>query len=186
MWSGLAVSLEEAVNVVLSAVGMYCAFLVLIRLLGQRTMAAMSSFDFAAVIAMGAVAGRAVLGYTPTLAAGVIGLATLFTLQAAAGQVRRTRLGAAAVRNRPMLLMAGPQILHDNLTRAHIVEEELHAKLRLAGIRDTSEVACVILESTGAVSVLRRGELIAPALLTGVRDAERIPAGLLRPDGYKH
>lgn len=181
MWSSLAVSPAEALYVVLSALGIYCTFLILIRLLGQRTMATMSSFDLAAVIAMGAVAGRAILGYTPTLAAGALGIATLFTLQAAAGQLRRTRLGASAVSNSPVLLMAGHEILHENLVRAHIVEEDLYAKLRLAGIRDTSEVACVILESTGAVSVLRRGELIEPEILTAVRDADRLPAALLKP-----
>jgi uncharacterized membrane protein YcaP (DUF421 family) len=180
MWSSLVVGPAEALNVVLSALGIYCTFLILIRLLGQRTMATMSSFDLAAVIAMGAVGGRAVLGYTPTLAAGAIGLATLFTLQAAAGQLRRSRLGESAVTNRPVLLMAGDEILHENLARAHIVEEELHAKLPLAGIRNTSEVGCVVLESTGAVSVLRCGELIDPALLAAVKDADRLPARLIR------
>jgi uncharacterized membrane protein YcaP (DUF421 family) len=180
VWSGLGVSPTEALYVVLSAVGIYCAFLVLVRLLGQRTMANMSSFDFAAVLAMGAVAGRAILGHTPTLAAGAIGLGTLFALQAVAGQFRRSRLGAAALNNRPLVLMAGSDLLRHNLVRAHIVEEELHTRLRLAGIRNTSEVACVILEPTGAVSVLRRGEPIDPALLAGVRDAHRIPADLLK------
>lgn len=82
-----------------------------------------------------------------------------------------------------MLLMAGSEVLHENLTRAHIVEDELKAKLRLAEIRSTSKVACVILESTGAVSVLRRGELIGPALLAAVRDPGRTPENLLQPTG---
>jgi uncharacterized membrane protein YcaP (DUF421 family) len=182
VWSGLGVSPTEALYVVLSAVGIYCAFLVLVRLLGQRTMANMSSFDFAAVLAMGAVAGRAILGHTPTLAAGVIGLGTLFALQAVAGQFRRSRIGSVMLNNRPLLLMAGSDLLRHNLVRAHIVEEELHTRLRLAGIRNTSEVACVILESTGALSVLRRGEPIDPALLAGVRDAHRIPEEFVRQD----
>lgn len=181
MWSDLAIGPMETLNVVLSTVGIYCTFLILIRVLGQRTMATMSSFDFAAVIAMGSVAGRAILGPTPNLAAGAVGIATLFILQAVAGQIRRNRYGASAVRNQPQLLMAGPEILHQSLLRAHIVEEELHAKLRLAGVRNTSEVACVILESTGSVSVLRRGEPIDAALVAGIRDIELLPADLLRP-----
>jgi uncharacterized membrane protein YcaP (DUF421 family) len=56
----------------------------------EPTLAGMSSFDLAATIAVGAVMGRAVLGYTPTLAAGVSGMATLLALQAAFGVLRRS------------------------------------------------------------------------------------------------
>jgi uncharacterized membrane protein YcaP (DUF421 family) len=87
----LGLSWTDAVSVVLSAIGVYLAFVILIRIVGQRALAAMSSFDFAATIAVGAIMGRAVLGYTPTLGAGVLGMATLFSLQSAFGRVRWNR-----------------------------------------------------------------------------------------------
>lgn len=180
MWENLAVSPVEAVLVVVSAIGMYFTFLILIRLLGQRVMASMSSFDLAAIIALGSVAGRAILGYTPNLSAGVIGVATLLAMQAITGRIRQSRRGSAVVSNRPLLLMAGRDVMTENLHRAHMVEDELHSKLRQAGVRTTAEVACVFLESTGAVSVLRRGELIDPELLRGVEQADRIPPELIR------
>lgn len=179
MWENLGVTPVEAAMVAVSAVGMYFTFLILLRLLGQRVLASMSSFDLAAIIALGAVAGRSILGYTPTLAAGVIGVGTLLAMQAITGRIRQSRRGAAVVSNRPLLLMAGHDVMAENLHRAHMVEDELHAKLRQAGVRTTSEIACVILESTGAVSVIRRGELIDPVLLDDVRDAARIPAELV-------
>lgn len=182
MWNSLTISPIDALVVMLASVAMYFTFLILIRMLGQRVLASMSSFDLAAVIALGAVAGRAILGYTPTLGAGVIGVGTLLALQALTGRLRQTRWGAALVSNRPMLLMAGDEVIRENLHRAHMVESELHSKLRLAGIRNPAEVACVILESTGSVSVLRRGELIDPALLSNVRGVERIPPGYVRPE----
>lgn len=180
MWDSLAVSPIDALEVMLAAVGIYFTFLVLIRLLGQRVLASMSSFDLAAVIALGAVAGRSILGYTPTLGAGVVGVGTLLAMQALTGRLRQSRRGAALVSNRPMLLMAGDEIVHENLHRAHMVESELHSKLRLGGIRNTAEVACVILESTGTVSVLRRGELIDPVLLDNIRGAEQVPAEFIQ------
>ena len=87
----MGLSWTDAVSVVLSAIGVYLAFLILIRIVGQRALAAMSSFDFASTIAVGAIMGRAVLGYTPTLSAGVLGMATLFALQSAFGKVRWNR-----------------------------------------------------------------------------------------------
>src|SRR5437588_5399586 len=106
MPASLGVSWSSALTVVVATIGIYLAFLVLIRLVGQRALATMSSFDFAAAVALGAVMGRVVLGYTPTLAAGAIGLVTLFTLQATFGRLRRVRRIDRAISNLPVLLMA--------------------------------------------------------------------------------
>ena len=132
VWQEYGVTWADALRVVVSCLVLYAAVLLVIRLLGQRTLASMSSFDLAAIIALGAVIGRAILGHTPTLAAGLIGLVTLLALQAITGQVRRLRYGSRVVNSPPVLLMAGAEMLRDNLVRAHVVEEEVHAKLRLA------------------------------------------------------
>lgn len=181
-WETLALTPIQAVDVVISATGIYCGFFILIRLLGQRTLANLSTFDFAGVVALGAVAGRAVLGYTPTLGAGIIALVTLLVLQAAVGQLRRTRIGARVVRNPPRMLMAGSKVLARNMTGAHVVESELVAKLRSAGIRNRSEVACVILEANGSISVLRKGAAIDRYMLEGVVGADQLPEGFYRPE----
>src|SRR5436305_1558716 len=86
----LGLQWADAASVVVSAVGVYLGFLILIRLIGQRALASMSSFDVAAVIALGAVMGRAVLGYTPTLLGGLLGMVTLFALQAGFSLARRS------------------------------------------------------------------------------------------------
>lgn len=174
----LTLTWEEAASVVISTVGIYAAFLLLLRLVGQRALANLSSFDLAAAVALGAVMGRVVLGDTPTLPAGVIGLITLFALQAVFGVLRRSPRADAAMTNQPLLLMANGEVLRDNLRKAHIVEDELRGKLRLAGVRRYDDIASVILERTGAVSVLRQGEAISPELLSDVRGREAItPTG---------
>jgi len=168
------VTWPQAVTVVVAAAGMYLAFLVLIRIAGQRTLAAMSSVDFAAAVAFGAVVGRVVLGSTPTLAAGVLGLLTLFALRAGFGRLRRRPRVDALVDTLPMLLMADGRVLPDRLRSAHLGENELRAQLRQAGIRRYDDVACAILERTGSLSVLRRGETISAGLLADVRGREAV------------
>jgi uncharacterized membrane protein YcaP (DUF421 family) len=175
------VSWTDGATVLVSAIGLYLAFLIMLRIVGQRALTAMSSFDLAATIAFGAVMGRAVLGYTPTLAAGVLGMATLLALQAVFGILRRSSRLDRTLTNLPVLLMADGMVLHDHLRRANIVEDELRQQLRLAGIHRYDEVAAVILERTGAISVLRRGETIAPELLTDVRGRERLATQHVRP-----
>jgi uncharacterized membrane protein YcaP (DUF421 family) len=135
-------------------------------------LAAMSSVDLAAAIALGAIMGRTVLGHTPTLAAGLLAIATLFALQAGFGVLRRRRRVDRALSNRPLLLMANGIVLHDHLRKAKIVEGDLRQKLRLAGIHRYDDVAAAILERTGAISILRRGEIIAADLIRDVRGHE--------------
>ena len=171
----------DAATVVVSTIVVYLAFLVMLRIVGQRALAAMSSFDFAAAIALGAVMGRTVLGYTPTLAAGLLAMATLFTLQAVFGVLRRNRHLDRTLSNLPVLLMANGTVLQDNLHKAKIIEDELRQKLRLAGIHRYQDVAAVILERTGAISVLRHGETIVPMMLTDVRGAELLAPRHVRP-----
>ena len=166
--TSLGVSWSQAGLVVVSTVGIYLAFLVLLRVVGQRALASMSSFDFAAAIAVGAVMGRSLLGYTPTLLAGVIGLTTLFALQVAFGLLRRTPRLQALMSNPPVVLLRDGRVLHHNLRAAHLIEDELREKLRLHGVRSYDDVACAVLERTGAMSVLRVGAPIAPELLADV------------------
>ncbi|WP_417218397.1 YetF domain-containing protein [Arthrobacter sp.] len=180
MWHQYGLTWADAGRVVASAVVLYVLVLALIRVMGQRTMASLSSFDLAAAVALGAVVGRAILGYTPTLASGALGLLTLLVLQALTGQLRRFRAAAGLVSNPPYLLMAGSHAIDENLRRTHISGPELTARLRLAGVRQRAEVACVILESTGQISVLRAGVPIEPDLLEGVVGAEQVPSSYMQ------
>jgi uncharacterized membrane protein YcaP (DUF421 family) len=77
--------------------------------------------------------------------------------------------------------MADGVVLHEQLRKTQIVEDELRQKLRLAGIHRYQDVAAVILERTGAISVLRRDETIAPELLSDVRGRELLAAHHVRP-----
>jgi len=178
MWDALGLHPLEAVAVVASATGIYFAFLILVRLLGQRSIARMSTFDVAVVLTLGSAAGRVITGYTPSLAAGVLALVTLFTLRWIAQQVGTTRFGASIVRDRPILLMAGPVMLEDTMAKARIAEDEVREALRVAGVRNVDEVACVVLESTGSVSVTKRGAPLERQLFAGIKGADRLPDDL--------
>lgn len=173
----------ELAAVVVSAVVMYLAFWLLVRVFGPRTLRGMSTFDTVLVVMFGAVAGRVILGNIPTLAAGVVGLATLFVLEALFGQIRQTARGLRLLNARPMVLMAGETLLRPAMHRMHITEHELNYALRRAGISHRNQVACVVCEPNGELSVLRRGTAIDPALLLNIANADQIPEELLADAG---
>ncbi|WP_434612848.1 DUF421 domain-containing protein [Arthrobacter sp. A5] len=173
MWQALGVSPLEAVVVVASALGIAVVLLLLLRLLGQRSVARMSTFDVAILLVLGSAGGRVITGYTPTLAAGVIALLALVMLRWFTDKLARTWIGALLVRDRPILLVAGERILTGNLKRARVSEEELWETLRGGGVRNLSEVAVVVLEGTGSVSIIKRGAPLDPRLLHGIQGADQ-------------
>ncbi|TSI19757.1 DUF421 domain-containing protein [Brevibacterium aurantiacum] len=174
-WLEFGLDGTDAVRIVVSCIAFYLGIIILVRVFGQRTLASLSSFDLAAIIALGAIVGRSILGDTPTLFAGLLALATLLILQALTGKARRFHRIAGVVNSPAIVLMAGSELLFDNLARAHVDPAEVYSKLRMAGIRQRAEVACVILEPTGQISVTRRGVPIDDEMLRGVIGAERIP-----------
>jgi uncharacterized membrane protein YcaP (DUF421 family) len=179
LWDYIGITPVGAFSVALAAGVLYAAFVIATRILGQRVLAGLSGFDLAVVMVFGAVLGRATLGPWPTLTGGLVALVTLLALEAVVGQVRRRPLWNALINNQPALLMAGPQVLDDQLEKFHVTRDELRAALRRAGVRRTAEVAVVVLEATGTLSVLRAGEPVDPELLADVRGAERLPPELL-------
>lgn len=178
----LSLTPAEAVEVVVSTTLIYWVFIILVRVLGQGPLARVSSYGLASAVAAGSIVGRAALGYTPDLAAGALALVTLFLMHALAGQVQRRTRPRRVLDSPPLLLMAGSEVLHENLRRSHLVEGDLWPRLRLAGIADPADVACVVLEPTGEISVLRRGVRLDRTAFEGVRGAERLES-LFHGDG---
>ncbi|AKK11482.1 DUF421 domain-containing protein [Corynebacterium uterequi] len=161
-----------AVGVVISTIAMYAVFIVMSRLLGQRVLAKLSGYDLLIVIVMGALIGRTMIGWVPTLASGLLALCTLIVLEVIVGTIARRGRFAAVVNNPPILLLAHGEYIERELQRCHITEGEIRSRLRRAGIGSRSEVAAVILEPTGDLSVLKEGVPIDEEMLIGVRSAQ--------------
>src|SRR5690606_23084935 len=119
LWYYLGMPPLAAVAVVISAVLLYAAFIVFSRLLGQRVLAQLSGFDLVVVIVLGAVIGRAILGHVPTLTAGLLALATILAMGGVIGQLTRHNRLERLVNNRPVLLMAGDQVVAEEMHRCH-------------------------------------------------------------------
>lgn len=160
--------------VVLSAVGVYVAALVLLRLFGSRVLTGLSAFDTVVVLMFGAVAGRVIIGHPPTLAAGVIGLTTLMVLEATLGALVGNVRAARAVAGRARVVLAHGVPLPEHMRRGHVSRTDLDAALRAAGVRHLEEAQAVVLEANGRLSVLKAGVALDPELLVGVVGAEHL------------
>lgn len=156
--------------VLISTIVIYLVVVGYTRLAGPRSLATMSSFDFAATIAIGSTLATVANLGTP-LAHGVVTLAVLYLAQTGMAYFRRRRDLARALDNRPLLLMQGAEVLEGNLRTARITRSELLAQLRSAGVTRLEEVGAAVLETTGSVSVLKvdPGGVVDDVLLEEVR-----------------
>ena len=157
----------------LDGVLMVAAVILVVRIVGLRSFAKMSSFDFAVTVATGSILASVVLGTDRSFVHGLIALATMLGVQALISMGRQVSDGfQAVVDNEPLLLMDGPNILDANLKAGRVARDDLFTKLREANVLKLSQVRAVVLETTGDISVLHGdpdGTPLEDDLLRGVR-----------------
>jgi uncharacterized membrane protein YcaP (DUF421 family) len=167
---------KSVLMVFLSTIGIYIALILFTRIAGIRSFSKMSGFDFAITVGLGSVIASVVLAKDPPLLQGVAALGSLFLLQITFAILRkRYDWLENASSNCPRLIMAHGLILHDQLRKAQITVDDLHAKLREANVLNYDQIEAVIAETTGDVSVLhsKSGEdKLDKRLLDGVIGAE--------------
>lgn len=162
---------NEIALAALCTVAFYAAVIIYARIAGLRSFSKMSAFDFAMTIALGSLFASTIASPKPPLLLGLASLAFLFLGQKIIAVARGSDLIKHALDNDPLLLMANGQMLRDNMQKANVTVDDLHAKLREANVLDYNEVKAVVFETTGDVSVLSGGseKQLNPALLKGVR-----------------
>lgn len=157
-------------------VGCFLLFIIIIfltRIIGLRSFAKFTAYDFAFTIAIGSIISSTLTSSTSiahgfTAIAGLLILTYIFSVLQ-----RKIKPLNKLISNAPLLLMDGNTILEDNLKHARIEKKQLIAKLREANVLNYNQVVAVVLESTGAISVLHKtensDEKINKELLLGVR-----------------
>lgn len=160
---------------VVVATGAYGATILMSRLFGQRQFSAASSYDLAFVFAIGSIVGRVILVRT-SLANAVLGLLVMFALHAGTGWVHHHwSLAHRLLENRPVVVAADGELWDDGMRKARISEVEVRQALRLKGYASLDDVAAVVLERNGQLSVLGRERRIDPGVVDDAYGHERIP-----------
>ena len=166
MPSSWLISWSFAAWTVASAFAIYLLLIGLSRLMGPRSFSQLTAFDFAVTVALGAVVGSTAAGAVG-LPAGLLALSSLFAFRGALAVLRRRGL-TRWVDNRPLLLFRDGRFHDANLRRAKLTLEDVHEAVRLSGTTHLDDVAAVIIERNGSLSVLPAGARLDPELLRNV------------------
>lgn len=169
----LGTSWQEVGLVVLSALLIFIAVIVVVRLNGLRSFSKMSSFDFAVTVAVGSLIAGVSLG-SSSLLNGIVALAVIIGSQRVIARLRRTTAIEKVIDNTPTLLMSDGRMIEQNLAKTRVTHADIRAKLREANVLDISKVRAVVLETTGDISVLHGDTDLDPDLLEGVIGADRL------------
>jgi len=146
-WQGLA-------RVLIVGTSAYVALILLLRLSGKRTLAKLNAFDFVVTVALGSTLATVLLSADVALAEGVTALALLVALQyAVAWASIRSRRLTSLVKSEPTLVYRGG-FLPTAMRRERLGEEELAQAARGQGYADLSEVAAIVVETDGSLSIL--------------------------------
>ncbi len=164
----LGIEPHRIIVVIVASIGIYVAFMALVKLFGSRVLTSMTASDAVIIIMFGAVSGRVIVGNPPTLAAGIVGLATLMALEAAFGTVRRYVGWSRFIDRRPILLMFDGVADPGNMRFAHVSEHDIASAIRKAGLGRYQDVQAMILEPTGQISIIKAGLEIDPKVLEDV------------------
>lgn len=167
---------RELMLTALRSVAVYVLMLVVIRLLGKRTVGNFSAFDLLVALMLGEVVDEMVFGDV-SFAQGAAAVLVIAGLHYANTWLsfRNPAFGRLTEGSPTPVLMDGK--LHDpGLSAERMSGREVLAALRLQGIRNPEDVKLAQVESDGMVSVIRQDwaePLQKKDLLAAIRTRER-------------
>jgi uncharacterized membrane protein YcaP (DUF421 family) len=137
----------------LVAIALYVIVVLAFRLGKRRTVAELAPFDLAAVIAVGAIAGRTATGGN-SVAVGITAVTGLLVGHWSVSHLRRLPAFRSLVDHPPAVLVLDGRVCSDELRRAGLTRGDLDAALRNHGVRDLADVTIAVFETRNGVSIL--------------------------------
>ena len=133
----------------------YALMLVVIRLMGKRTVGNFTAFDLLVALMLGEVVDEIIYGDV-TIAQGVVAIVVVALARYLTAWLTYWNRGLGHVlEGKPREVVRNGEFLRDGMRAELIGEEEVLAALRLQGIADMREVRRAVMEVDGQVSVIR-------------------------------
>ena len=134
----------------------YVAMLVIIRILGKRTVGNFTAFDLLVALMLGEVVDEIIYGDV-TLAQGFVAITVVAAAKYLTAWLSYLSHGLnKLLEGTPRELVRDGELARDGMRKELMNEEEVMASLRLQGISDMREVKKAIMEVDGIVSVIRQ------------------------------
>jgi uncharacterized membrane protein YcaP (DUF421 family) len=146
---------SELWRIVTVGAAAYVTVVLVLRLSGKRTLAKLNAFDFVVTVALGSTLATILLNADVSWSEGAAALVLLVVLQFAISRVSAwLPRGRSVVNARPTLLLRDGSAIKTALADQRVTEAELCQAVRSSGYGSLTQIAAVVLESDGTLSVI--------------------------------
>lgn len=133
----------------------YVALLAGLRLAGKREMGQMTPFDLVVILLIANAVQNAMVGPDTSVTGGLIAAGVLVLVNYGVAQAReRLPWLQGAFEGTPTLLISDGEIIHANLQREGLNEDDVMMAIREHGFLEAQDVRMAVLETDGAISIV--------------------------------
>lgn len=162
-------SWSDILRVLIVGSAAYVTLVAVLRVTGKRTLSQLNAFDFIVTVAFGSTLATILLSTDVSWAEGAAALGLLAALQLIVALISthwpRTR---SALTAQPTLLLRNGVVQHKALRRNRLTESEVLQAVRAGGTGDLAEVAAVVLETNGKLSVISDSQFGSGSALSDI------------------
>jgi uncharacterized membrane protein YcaP (DUF421 family) len=147
---------QELLLTALRAAAVYVLMLVVIRLMGKRTVGNFTAFDLLVALMLGEIVDEIIYGDV-TFAQGTVAILTIALAKYGIAWLTYWDHGFdALLEGKPTVVVQDGKLQRRGMRKEQMNEKEVLAHLRLQGIDDLREVKLAIVEDDGEVSVIKQ------------------------------
>jgi uncharacterized membrane protein YcaP (DUF421 family) len=152
---------------------MYATAVLALRVSERRTLAQWTIIDIATAVGIGAIIGRTAVAHDQSYVSGATALVTLVAAHHVASVVRMRPRLRNLFDHRPRVLVVHGTVRRRELHRCALTDEDLFAHLRERGVFQLAEVALVLYEPKGTLTVVleRDAQAAADLVEAGLRNS---------------
>jgi uncharacterized membrane protein YcaP (DUF421 family) len=144
-------------DLVLRAVVVFAFVLVLTRVIGKRELGSLQPFDLILLIVLGDALQQGLTQDDYSLTGAILVVGTIAVLQVAVSWLTyRFPVTRPILEGEPIIVIQDGEVIERNLKRERLTVEEIAEAARLEQIAHFSEVRWAILETSGAISFIKK------------------------------
>lgn len=150
-------------ELVLRTVTVYLVLLLLFRLVGQRTLSEVSTFDFVLLLIVSEATQNALLDDDRSVTGALVVILTLVMLDLALSALKwRSKKLERVVEGGPIVLVDHGRLLKERLAKTYVTEDDILETARFEGLERIEQIRYAVLETSGGISIvpLQRPELL--------------------------
>ncbi len=133
----------------------YAVLLVLFRIVGKRSLATITTFDFVLLLIIAEATQQALIDNDNSMTNAFLVITTLLILDVGLSVLgRRSRLIDRLINDVPLVLVEDGRVLTDRMAKSRVGETDILQSARQEGLERIDQIKYAVLERSGGISII--------------------------------